>query len=204
MEIHKLINKFLLFCFCSALTSQISAQTPPDKLLLNSFRPKNIYNTPVTNIEKAKYPVIDMHSHAYAESPGQIDQWVKTMDEAGIEKTIVLTYAYGAKFDSIYAEYSRYPGRFELWCGIDYTGYDKPGFGENAIKELERCYNAGTRGIGEMGDKGKGLFYFQPPAYGMHVDDKRMDPILEKCGELGMPINIHVGEPQWFYESMDS
>jgi predicted TIM-barrel fold metal-dependent hydrolase len=31
-----------------------------------------------------------------------------------------------------------------------------------------------------------------------------MDPLLQKCAELNMPINIHVGEPQWFYEKMDS
>ncbi len=184
--------------------TEIYCQTTPDKLLLKNYRPKSIYKVPVTNIYRAKFPVIDMHSHPYAETPEQIDKWVKTMDEMGIEKTIILTYAYGEKFDSIYALYSKYPNRFELWCGLDYTGYDKPGFEEHAIKELERCYMAGAKGVGELGDKGLGLFYSKPPAYGMHIDDKRMDPILEKCAELGMPVNIHVGEPQWFYETMDS
>ncbi|MFZ1289900.1 MAG: amidohydrolase family protein [Melioribacteraceae bacterium] len=159
---------------------------------------------PITNIEKAKYPIIDMHSHPYAKTPEEIDQWVKTMDLVGIEKTILLTKEYGAKFDSIVAVYSKYPNRFELWCGINYKGYDKPGFGPAAVAELERCFKAGAKGVGELGDKGKGLFYCDPKAYGMHVDDKRLDPIWEKCGELGMPINIHVGEPQWFYEPMDS
>jgi len=37
----------------------------------------------------------------------------------------------------------------------------------------------------------------------MHVDDPRMDPILEKCAELRMPVNIHIGEDQWMYEPMD-
>ncbi len=195
----------IIVVICSLFfANQIKSQTSPDKLLLNNYRPKSIYNVPITEIKKAKFPVIDMHSHPYAETPEQIDQWVKTMDEMGIEKTILLTYAHGEKFDSIYAVYSKYPERFELWCGIDYTDYDQPGFAEHAIKELERCYKVGARGVGELGDKGLGLFYCKPPAYGMHIDDKRMDPILEKCGELGMPINIHVGEPQWFYEKMDS
>jgi hypothetical protein len=35
---------------------------------------------------------------------------------------------------------------------------------------------------------------------GMHIDDPRMDPILEKCAELRMPVNIHVGEDKWMYE----
>lgn len=186
------------------LTISLFSQTTPDKLLLNDFRPQNIYNVPKSKIEKAKFPVIDMHSHAYVTSEEELDLWVKNMDEAGIEKTVVLSYAYGEKFDSLVTFYGKYPDRFELWCGFDYTGYDEPGFGPAAVKELERCYKMGAKGIGELGDKGKGLFYCKPPAYGMHIDDNRMDPLLEKCAELGMPVNIHVGEPQWFYETMDS
>ncbi len=182
----------------------IIAQTDPSHLLLKDYRPKSIYNVPVTKVTKAKYPVIDIHSHPYATSEADLDLWVKNMDEAGITKTILLTYAYGNEFDSLMNFYSKYPDRFELWCGFNYTGYDKSGFGPEAVKELERCFEKGAKGVGELGDKGKGLFYCKPPAFGMHIDDPRMDPLLEKCAELGMPINIHVGEPQWFYEKMDS
>jgi len=37
----------------------------------------------------------------------------------------------------------------------------------------------------------------------MHLDDPRMDALLEKCGELNLPINIHVADPIWMYEKMD-
>ena len=73
------------------------------------------------------------------------------------------------------------------------------------MAELERCVRQGARGVGELGDKGKGLFYSQPsPAYGMHIDDERMAPLIDKCGELGIPISIHVAEPIWMYAPMDS
>ncbi|MEJ2635602.1 MAG: amidohydrolase family protein [Calditrichia bacterium] len=182
----------------------VLAQSNPDNLLLKNYRPKSIYKVPVTHIAKAKYAVIDMHSHPYAESLADVDQWVKNMDAVGIQKTIVLTMATGAKFDSLYKVYSKYPDRFEVWCGFDYTGYDKPGYGPAAVAELERCFKVGARGVGELGDKGKGLFYCEPKAYGMHLDDPRMDPLLEKCAELGMPVNIHVADPIWMYEPMDS
>jgi len=45
------------------------------------------------------------------------------------------------------------PDRFEVWCGFDYTGYDKPDFGPAAVKELVRCYKVGARGVGELGDR---------------------------------------------------
>src|SRR3954470_167952 len=93
----------------------------------------------------------------------------------------------------------KYPKRFEVWCGIDNTGYDKPGFVEHAVAELERCKKVGARGVGELSDKGRGL----SGAPGMHFDDPRMDPILERCADLGLPINVHIGEDQWMYEPMD-
>lgn len=198
------ISKILVLIFLFSPFAYILPQDNPDELLLKNYRPKSIYNVPVSKITKAKFPIIDVHSHAYVSTEAELDLWVKNMDEAGIEKTHILTYAYGKQFDSLFAFYSKYPDRFDLWCGINYTGYDKPGFGPDAVKELERCFKQGAKGVGELGDKGLGLFYCKPPAYGMHIDDARMDPILEKCGELGMPVNIHVGEPQWFYEKMDS
>jgi len=196
---------YILVIFTSLFgTNKLYSQSTPDNLLLKNYRPKSIYKVPVTQIEKAKFPVIDMHSHPYAESLEEVDQWVRNMDAVGIEKTILLSHATGAEFDSLYQVYSKYPDRFELWCGFDYTGYDQPGYGPAAVAELERCYKMGARGVGELGDKGKGLFYSKPPAWGMHLDDPRMDPLLEKCAELGLPINIHVADPIWMYEKMDS
>ena len=145
-----------------------------------------------------------MHSHPYAKGAEAIAEWVETMDACGIDKTVILTYAVGARFDSIAALYNAHPGRFILYCGFDYRGYDEPGFGPAAVAELERCYEAGARGVGELGDKGKGLFYCETKAWGMHIDDPRMDPLLEKCGELNMPVSIHVAEPIWMYLPMDS
>jgi len=176
-----------------------------DKLLLKDFRPVSVYAIPVTIPAKAKFPVIDMHSHPYAASTEEVDSWVKAMDQMGIIKTIIHTMATGPTFDSLVNVYGKYPGRFELWCGFDYSGYDKPGFGPAAVAELERCYKKGAKGVGELGDKGEGEIYSKPVAgYGMHIDDARMKPLLAKCAELHMPINIHVAEPFWMYLPTDS
>ncbi len=175
----------------------------PETILLKDYRPESIYKIPVTTIAKAKYPIIDMHSHPYAKTAQEIDQWVKNMDEVGVEKTTILTMATGAQFDEIQKKYSRYPGRFDLWCGFDFTGYDQPGFGPAAIKELERCRNAGALGVGEIHDKGGGLKSGKSDAHGMHPDDPRVDALFEKCGELGMPISLHVADPIWMYQKMD-
>ena len=180
-----------------------SGAASPDTILLKDYRPKSIYKIPVTEVPKAKFPIIDMHSHPYVKTAREIGEWVRTMDEVGVEKTIILTMATGGEFDEIHRMYSQYPDRFETWCGFDLSGYDKPGFGPAAVKELERCRQAGARGVGEIHDKGPGLRSGKSNAPGMHPDDARMDSLLEKAGELGMPISLHVGEPIWMYQKMD-
>jgi len=195
------ITVFIIYTFSGSL---LLSQNSPEQLLLKNYRPHSVYKIPHTDIIKAKFTVIDMHSHAYPESKAEVNQWVKNMDEMGIEKTILLTHETGSRFDSLIAVYSGFPDRFDLWCGFDYRGYDQPGYGPAAVAELERCYRMGARGVGELGDKGKGLFYSKPAAWGMHLNDPRLDPLLEKCAELNMPVNIHVAEPFWMYLPMDS
>lgn len=195
---------FVYIVLTSCLTTIAFCQDPK-QIKLNDYRPVSIYKVPQTEIKRAKYPVIDVHSHDYAKSDAEIDQWVKTMDELRIEKTLILSYSTGKRFDSVVAKYARYKERFDVWCGFDYTGYEKPGWEKHAVAELERCYKAGAKGVGELGDKGLGEFYSNPvKGYGLHIDDPQMKPLLQKCAELGMPVSIHVAEDEWMYLPSDS
>src|SRR3982751_2953800 len=167
--------------FVAGSGNKVIAQAMAD-LKLKDFKPVSIYKIPQTTIAKAKYPVIDFHSHDYPKTDAEVDTWVKTMDAAGIAKTMILTYRTGAAFDSAVAKYSRYKERFDIWCGFDYTGADKPGWSQKAVAELERCHKKGAKGVGELGDKGLGELYSKPtPGYGIHIDDPRMKTLIQKC-----------------------
>ena len=184
----------------------------PDKLLLKDYRPKSIFKIQHTDINKAKYPVIDVHCHG-VRPPDQIDRWIQLMDAAGVEKTVIFTGASNAdKFSEVLKRYSKYPGRFDFWCGLDFTGSEEVGYGPNAVKALEECHRAGAVGVGEITDKGMGLGHsvgdFPPGAkqatrMGPHPDDPRMDVVWDKCAQLGMPINMHVSNIVWVYYSQD-
>ena len=54
-------------------------------------------------------------------SEAEITTWLKNMDEANVEKTMILTMTTGKEFDEIYPKYSKYPERFEVWCGLDFS-----------------------------------------------------------------------------------
>ncbi|HEV2352770.1 MAG TPA: amidohydrolase, partial [Puia sp.] len=47
---------------------------------LNNYEPVSIYNTAQTMVKKARYPVIDLHSHDYPGSAEEVDRWVRIMD----------------------------------------------------------------------------------------------------------------------------
>ena len=98
MKIKVFAFLFLSACFltsCSNDDGKITGEKDVNHLLLKDYRPQSIYNIPRTEVKKAKFPIIDMHSHAYAESPEMVDQWVKTMDDVGVEKTIILSNSIG-------------------------------------------------------------------------------------------------------------
>ena len=68
------------------------AQDDPEKILLNDYSPVSIYNVAETIIDKAAFPVIDMHSHPYAESIEDLDRWVEIMKAAGFDEKSMVTW----------------------------------------------------------------------------------------------------------------
>jgi len=201
-----LFKTFLVSLLCLSLILVAQAQQRQmrepglqDTLLHKNYRPQSIFKVPQTEVLKAKYPAIDMHMHA---PRGNVDleatcaDILKNMDACGVEKTILFCNT-GEQFDKLAAVFGKHPDRFELWCGFDFSG-DVPAC---TLAELERCAKLGARGVGEIVDKGSGMNRGGGPA--IHLDDPRMDPVLDRMAELNMPISIHVGDPKWMYEPMD-
>ena len=178
-----------------------------DSILLKDYKPTSSLVVPRTNIEKAKYPAIDVHSHTdmnHIKTPADVDAWVRTMDEVGIERSIVFTGAVGEEFDRQAELFlKRYPKRFQLWCDLLTTGIDQPDYPQRAVRELVRCYGKGARGVGELSDKGAGLQGGQLPRNKrLHYDDARLDAFWEKCAELKIPVNMHVADHPSCWKSL--
>lgn len=184
---------------------------PMDHILLKDYAPKSSVVVPETFVDKARFPVIDVHIHDYAgRAEGNateiLAEWVETMDEVGIEKSVVLTGTTGAEFDRLVDMYLRpYPGKFQLYCGLESTNIHQTDYPEQAAAELERCFDMGARGVGELTDKGLGVTRDPDlqPEERMHFDDSRLDLFWSKCGELNMPVNIHIADHPSAWEALD-
>ena len=171
---------------------------PMDSILLKDYAPASSLSVPETFVPRARFPVIDVHTHSSMsdiKTPEDVDAWVRTMDEVGIERSIVFTDAAGDEFDRQVELYKRYPDRFQLWCGLDTRNIDAPDYPQRAAAELARCYQKGARGAGELSDKGWGFQGGQIPRdKRLHADDPRLDAFWQKCAELKAPVNIHIAD----------
>ena len=175
---------------------------PMDALRLKDYAPESSLVVPRTQIAKARFPVIDAHTHTSMSgirTRADVDAWVRTMDETGIDITVVFTESTGPDFDRQADLFlSSYPKRFQVWCGIDTKDIEASDYPARAARELDRCFRKGARGIGELTDKGWGLQANEtnalPRARRLRLDDPRLDPFWKKAAELKMPANVHIAD----------
>jgi predicted TIM-barrel fold metal-dependent hydrolase len=175
---------------------------PMDSILLKDYAPASSLVTPETRVPRARFPVIDAHSHSSmnnVKTPEDAAAWVRTMDQTGVETSVVFTGAIGSEFDRQADLFLKpYPARFQVWCSLDTKDIGAPDYPERAVRELVRCYRKGARGVGELTDKGWGLQASEeravPRDRRLRVDDPRMDPFWEKCADLNLPVNLHIAD----------
>ncbi|HJZ99899.1 MAG TPA: amidohydrolase family protein [Candidatus Solibacter sp.] len=165
---------------------------------LKDWAPDSSLIVPEHHPPKARYAAIDVHAHAYANTPREVAAWVQTMDQVGVQTTVVLSGATGAEFDRLVDLFLKaHPGRFQLYCGLETKGIEAADYPQRAVAELVRCYNKGARGVGELSEKGSGYARGGgqlPRAKRLHPDDPRLSLFWKKCAELKLPVNIHMAD----------
>ena len=70
-----------------------------------------------------------------------------------------------------------------------------------ASERIAEGYRLGAAGLKEF--KRLGLVVRDGHGKLIKIDDPKLDPVWERCGELGMPISIHAGDPKAFWEPLN-
>jgi predicted TIM-barrel fold metal-dependent hydrolase len=177
----------------------------PDLPLPNirEYKPKSTLVVPEHPLPRAKFPVVDIHSHHPAPiSQEMYKQVVTAMDQQNIQVIVNLSGGWGDRLrqglDAI--KNSPYPDRMVLFANIDFTGVG-PGFGERAAKQLEADIKAGAKGLKIF--KNLGLHVHKNDGTRLKVDDPELDPVWETCTRLNVPVLIHIADPHMFFEPLD-
>jgi len=185
-SIHCIVSSF---CFFSALAVAIADDSPEQW--------------------RKERRLVDLHQHV-GSSEALLQRAVSIMDRAGIGIGVNLSGGTVTHKEGEFSEFERnkalgdrlHPGRFAYYMNLDYGGWDEPGFSDRAVRQVEEGHRLGAAGLKEW--KRLGLYLRDKSGELIRVDDSRLDPVWQRCGELGLPVSIHVADPRAFWLPFNS
>lgn len=214
-----------------ALSPQAKAQFAKeilrDDMMLTDYRPRTPLVVPKNPVLRAKFPVIDMHTHVNAvytrnPIPGEplqgtpvqrIDQIVSWMDAINMKRMVNLTGGFGPELDrTMKYMVNRHPGRFVTCTIPNYKKLNDPGYPQWQAEELARAKKQGA--VGLKISKTLGMYLREsgfrdterePQQTGplVKIDDERFFPLWKAAGELNMPVFIHISDVDGFWRPFD-
>ncbi len=157
---------------------------------------------------RREHRIIDLHLHVEGR-PDRVKRTVGILDRAGVGIGVNLgagttTHKEGelSGFEEVKLVTDKTAtGRFVHSMLIDYSGWDEPGWSEKAAQQVVDGHRMGAAGLKEF--KRLGLFLRDKSGALIKIDDPQLDAVWAKCGELGMPVSIHVGDPKAFWLPYD-
>ena len=192
-------SRALLVLCLAAAAAAARAQT----MSIEEYEPKSTLVVPEHHPAHAKYPFIDVHNHQDTDiSAADAARLVADMDRIHMKVMVNLSGDQGAELEKGYRNLpGRYPGRFVVFANLDFKGFGGAGWTERAVAQLGEDYKHGARGLKIF--KNLGLSVVDAAGKRVAVDDPRLDPVWDKCAELGIPVLIHSGEPRSFFDPQD-
>src|SRR6185312_15150508 len=207
--------------FAIASTNQEAETKPGSKgqpLALSDYEPKSMLHAAETYLARAAFPVVDVHTHITVSAKskngvglaaqrtylGQPDELLSVMDRKNIHSMVNLTGGYDDGLVEVISKYDKkYPGRFYSMTEPCYERFLDSNYPRIQANEIERAYRAGAKGLKIL--KTLGLYLRENITSGklVRIDDPRFDPMWDTCGQLNMPVAIHVSDPIAFFTPTD-
>jgi uncharacterized protein len=172
---------------------------PPPSII--DYKPKSTLVVAEHPVPRAKYPVIDIHSHQPTPMTlAQLETVVKSMDPLNLRVLVNASGATGQRLiDSVAAiRNSPYKDRMVMFTNINFNNVDAA-FVQRTVQQLEQDKKNGALGVGEI-SKAFGLRARRADGTRLKIDDPILDPIWEACARLNLPVLIHTADPQEFFQ----
>jgi uncharacterized protein len=187
----------LLFAAGLVLAQRQRAEAPP-AIPLHEYQPKSTLVVPQHPTPRAKFPVIDIHSHQRGTDPARLEKLIGEMDKLNIRILVNLSGGFGEQLAAGVKSFkTTQPDRFAVFANINFRDINEPGFGERAARQLEQDVKNGAQGLKIYKNLGMDLKYADGRR--VPVDDPALAPIWEMCAKLKIPVLIHTGEPMQLF-----
>jgi uncharacterized protein len=176
-------------------------------ILLKDFHPDSALHAAVHEVQRAKFPVIDVHTHTNdaAGIGDRVDpkEMVARMDRLNVKTIVILTGMWGDKLQTIIDDMVKpYPGRFVVFTQFDWSKINDPNFSQLMVRQIDDSVARGARGLKILKELGLGVR--DSTGKLITIDDPRLDASWEECGRLGIPVFLHVADPEAFFHPIDA
>jgi predicted TIM-barrel fold metal-dependent hydrolase len=161
-------------------------------------------------VERAKFPVIDVHTHLFGvgrkaapDSPAamaELKQVVGYIDECNLQTLINLTGGNSETIPAIRKTMAAFGAKFLTAAEPVWARSSEPGYSKWQADELAKCKQEGAVGLKILKFLGLGL---RENGKLVKIDDPRFDPMWEAAGALDLPVLIHTGDPGAFFTPID-
>jgi len=173
------------------------------EMSFEEYNPKSTLVVPENIVEKARFPFIDIHSHHFQMATQDLSELISSMDNMNMAVMVNLSGGSGEGLKNMMDNINRnYPNRFVVFANVNFEGVGNPDWADNAVRQLEQDVQNGAKGLKIY--KSLGLRNKDIDGNRIRIDDRRLDPVWAKCGELGIPVLIHAADPKSFWDPMDS
>jgi predicted TIM-barrel fold metal-dependent hydrolase len=170
---------------------------------ITDYKPKSTLVVPEHPVKRAKFPVIDIHSHQPTPiSAEQLAKVASSMDALNLRVLVNLSGGSGERLKNGIAAIKNSPhaDRMVLFANVNFENVG-PGFGEKAAAQLREDFKAGAMGLKIFKDLG--LRIKKADGTRLKLDDPELAPIWNACAEFKAPVLIHTAEPSEFFEKID-
>jgi predicted TIM-barrel fold metal-dependent hydrolase len=170
---------------------------------ITDYKPKSTLVVTEHPVKRAKFPVIDIHSHQPTPiSAEQLAKVASSMDALNLRVLVNLSGGSGERLKNGIAAIKNSPhaDRMVLFANVNFENVG-PGFGERAAAQLREDFKAGAMGLKIFKDLG--LRIKKADGTRLKLDDPELAPIWNACAEFKAPVLIHTAEPSPFFETID-
>ena len=181
---------------------------------IEEYSPKSSLVVEENPRNSAKFPFVDVHSHQWKMPVMDFANLIAEMDSLNMGYMINLSgsgfaaFAGNQKLMDITLTESLenvkkqgFSNRFGVFVNVDFNKIDDEDFAKNNVEIIKDAVKQGVIGLKVY--KNLGLNLKDDSGERVKVDDKRLNPIWEICGELNIPVLIHSGEPSPFFDHID-
>src|SRR5262249_31443693 len=190
----------------------------PSPLPLSEYQPKSMLQVAETHVPRSRFASIDIHTHISVAKKdengvalvperqylGTPQECLAVMDRKNIRAMVNLTGGDDQGLADRVAKYDKaHPGRFYTCTEPSYSKFKQSEYPKIQAEAIAQAHRDGARGLKIL--KTLGLYLRENITSGtlVKIDDPRFDPMWDACGQLNMPVAIHVSDPIAFFTPTD-